>query len=127
MFWVLCLEKIKVYVSSFKVSTLGFVDKEGAKHACAHAGSSAFSGLRNYLGSMDNRYLADEEKKAIIIVEDFCNKHGLEFETIDVAMMGSLTRMKLKVKGLMSFPAIAFREKVFHGIPTEETLKELID
>jgi len=114
-------------VYSFKVPTLGFIDKEGAMHACAQAGSSAFSGLKNYPGSMDNRYLSDEEKKAIITVEDFCNKHNLEFETIDVAIMGSLTQMKLKAKGLMNFPAIVFREKVFHGVPTEETLKELLE
>jgi glutaredoxin len=121
------LEKIRVYVYSFKVSTLDFVDKEGAMHACAEAGSSAFSGLKNYPGFMDNRYLSDEERKAIIIVEDFCNKHSLEFETIDVATMGTLTKIKLKAKGLMNFPAIVFKEKVFHGVPTEETLKELLE
>jgi len=121
------MEKIKVYVYSLKVSTLGFVDKEGAMHACAGAGSSAFSGLKHYPGSMDNRYLSDEEKKAIIAVEDFCKEYNLEFDIIDVATRGFLTKMKLKAKGLMNFPSITFKEKVFHGVPTEETLKELLE
>jgi len=122
-----CLERVKVYVCSSKIPTVGFVDKEGAMHACAQAGSSAFSGLKHYPGSMDNRYLSDEERKAIIAVEDFCNKHNLESETIDVATMGFLTKIKLKAKGLMNFPSIAFKEKVFHGVPTEEALQELLE
>lgn len=120
------MDKIKVYVCSLAVATANFVDKEGAVHACAKAGSSAFSGLKHYPGSMDNRYLSDEEKKAIVVVEDFCNRHYREFETIDVATVGFLTKLKLKAKGLMNFPAIVFKEKVVHGVPTEERLKELL-
>ena len=116
-----------MYVYSLQVSTLGFVDKEGAMHACAQAGSSAFSGLKNYPGSMDDRYLSDEEKKAIAVVEKFCNKHNLEFEIVDTATRGFLTKLRLKAKGLMNFPSIAFKEKVVHGVPTEETLKELLE
>ena len=95
--------------------------------ACAQAGNSAFSGLKHYPGSMDNRYLSDEEKKTIIAVEDFCSKHNLGLEKIDVATMGFLTKIKLTAKGLMNFPSIAFKEKVFHGVPTEETLRELLE
>ena len=121
------MDKIKVYVYSLQVSTLGFVDKEGAMHACAQAGSSAFSGLKHYHGSMDGRYLSDEEKKAIVVVEDFCNKNNLEFEIVDVATKGFLTKLKLKAKGLTNFPYISFKEEIVHGVPTEETLKELLE
>jgi len=121
------LDKIKVYVHSLGIPTLGFVDKEGAMHACAQAGNSAFSGLKHYPGPMDNRYLSDEEKNAILMVEDFCERNGCEFEVIDVAKCGFLTKMKMKTKGLMNFPAIAFKEKIIHGVPTEETLRELIE
>ena len=121
------LNKIKVYVYSRTVPTLGFVDKEGAMHACAQAGSSAFSGLKNYPGSMENRYLSVEEKSAIVMVEDFCKRSGGEFEVIDVAGCGFLTKMKLKTKGLTNFPAITFKEKVIHGVPTEETLRKIIE
>ena len=70
------MEKIKVYVYSSKVSTLGFVDKEGAQHACAQAGSSAFAGLQHYAG-MSDRYLCDNEKAAISVVEEFCKREGI--------------------------------------------------
>ena len=126
VFLVECLDKIKVYVYSLTVPTVGFVDKEGAMHACAQAGNLPFEGLKHHPGSMDNRYLSDEERKAIVIVENFCKRSDCEIEIIDVAKKGFLTKMKLKAKGLMNFPAIAFKEKVIHGVPTEETLRELL-
>lgn len=120
------LEKIKIYVYSFNIPTLDFVDKEGAQHACAQAGSTAFSGLRHYPGSMGNCYLSDKERNVILAVESFCKKKGFEFEVIDLATKGFLTKIKFRVKGLMSFPTISFKEKVVHGVPTEETLKKLV-
>lgn len=121
------LEKIKVYVYSLKVSTLGFVDKEGAQHACAQAGSTAFSGLKHYPGAMDNRYISEEEKKAIIAVENFCAKKGYEFEVVDLATAGFFTKIRLKAKGLMNFPAISYGEKIIHGVPTEDALAKLVE
>lgn len=120
------LDKIKIYVYSVGLSTLDFVDKEGAMHACAQAGSSAFSGLKHYTGSMDDRYLSDEEREAITIVESYCKRNDMEFEIVDVAKKGFVTKIKLKAKGLTNFPTITFKEKVIHGVPTEEELKGLL-
>lgn len=120
------LEKIKVYVYSLGVPTLDFVDKEGAQHACAQAGNTAFSGLKHYPGAMDNRYLSEEEKKAILTVENFCIKKGYEFEVVDLATTGFFTKLRSKAKGLMNFPAISYGGKVIHGVPTEEELIELV-
>ncbi|RLG91204.1 hypothetical protein DRO34_04420 [Candidatus Bathyarchaeota archaeon] len=120
------LERIKVFVYSTKLSTLGFVDKEGAMHACAQAGSSAFTGLKHYPGAMDERYISVEEKNAIAAVEAFCKKHGFDFEIIDFAKLGFLDKMKLKRKGVKTFPAILYGEKAFHGVPTEKDLERLV-
>jgi hypothetical protein len=120
------LEKIKVYVYSLKVSTLNFVDKEGAQHACAQAGSTPFSGLKHYPGAMDDRYISEEEKKAIIAVENFCARKGYEFEVIDLATASFFTKIKLKARGLMNFPAVSYKGKVIHGVPTEGALIKLV-
>jgi len=37
--------KLEVYVQLLELSTLEFVDKEGAMHVCAQAGKTAFQGL----------------------------------------------------------------------------------
>lgn len=120
------MEKIEIYVYSFNISTLNFVDKEGAQHTCAQAGSTAFSGLKRYPGSVDNRYLSDEERKAIISPENFCKKKGIEFEVIDLSTKGFFTKMKLRLKELTNLPTIVFQEKVIHGVPTEEALEKLV-
>jgi hypothetical protein len=120
------LEKIKVYVYSAKVSTLGFVDKEGAQHVCAQAGSSAFAGLQHYAG-MSDRYLCDKEKAAISVVEEFCKTKGnLEVEIVDLATEGYLAKARIWLTGLRSLPAIAFGGIVIHGVPAEKDLEKLV-
>ena len=119
-------EKIKVFICSVKISTLNFVDKEGAQHACAQAGSSAFDDLKHYPGPMDERYISVEEKKAMATVEAFCEEHGLEFEVVDFAELGFLTKLRLKRKGIKDFPTVLYGEKSFCGIPTEEDLEKLV-
>lgn len=120
------MEKIKIYVHSFNISTLDFVDKEGAQHACAQAGSIAFSGLKHYPSSMDNRYFSDKERDALTAVENFCKKKGYEFEVIDLAEKGFLTKMRLRLKGLTNLPTISFQKKVVHGVATEDALEKLV-
>ncbi len=126
MFGGVSLKRIQVYVYSARISTLGFVDKEGAQHACARAGSTAFSGLQRFPGAMDDRYLTDEERNAIILVESFCKHRGLEYEVVDLAGKSFLGRMKFMLKGVASFPVITFEGKTVQGIPTEQALEELV-
>jgi hypothetical protein len=120
------MDRIKVYVYSTAVSTLEFVDLEGARHACAHAGSSAFQGLKYYPGTMDNRYLSEEERKAIDLVAQFSKENGLEFEIVDLANCGLMTKTKLFFKGIRNVPTITYRGKRIEGLPNEENLKALL-
>ena len=39
------MAKLKVYLHSLEFPTVGFVDKEGAMHACAQAQKTAFERL----------------------------------------------------------------------------------
>jgi len=119
------MAKLKVYVHSLEIPTVGFVDKEGAMHACAHAQKTAFQGLKNLSNTIGNRYLSDEEREVLIRAESFCKKSGLELEVVDLGTIAFLTRLKLKMTGLKT-PAVRCGEKIVYGVPSEEDLIELL-
>lgn len=121
------MDRIKVYVYSQAISTLDYVDLEGAKHACAHAGSSAFSSLKQYPGSMDDRYLSEEERKAIALVRQFSKENGLESEIVDLANCRFMTKTKLFFKGIRKVPTVVFKGERIEGLPNEENLKVLLE
>lgn len=120
------IDRIRVYVYSQTLSTIDYVDFEGAKHACAQAGSSAFSGLKHYSGSMDDRYISEEEKEAIALARQFSKENGLEFEIVDLANCRFTTKTKLFFKGIRKVPTITFKGEKIVGPPTEENLKTLL-
>lgn len=118
------MKKLKVYIHSLEIPTVGFIDKEGAMHACAQAQKTAFQGLERF-SSLGNRYLSDEQREVLMRVEDFCKNNGLEFKVIDLGTISFLARLKLKMKGLNT-PAIFCGEKIIYGVPSEEDFKELL-
>ena len=123
-----CLEKkIKVYVSSFKTSTLDYVDAGSMGHPCVttrHA-ESMFTEYKHLpKGSWDG-YLTDDEMKAIDVVGEFCEENGLECEVVDMTSLAFISKMKLMFKG-MKAPTISFEGKKIEGIPTKEDLKTLV-
>jgi len=119
------MKKLKIYVHSLEIPTVGFVDKEGAMHACAQAQKTAFQGLERFSRIGGNRYLSDEQREVLMRVENFCKDNGLEFEVVDLGTISFLKRLKLKMKGLKT-PAIGCGEKILYGVPREEDLKELL-
>jgi hypothetical protein len=120
------MEKLKVYIHTLGVPTVGLVDKEGAMHACAQAQKTAFQGLKRYSGLFGNRYLCDEDKEVLRRVEDFCKNNGLQYDIIDLGTTSFLARLKLRMKGVNA-PAICCGEKIIRGVPIEEDLKKLCD
>lgn len=118
------MKKLKVYICNVEIPTVGFVDKEGALHACAQAQKTAFQGLERF-SSLGNRYLSDEQRGVLMRVEDSCKNNGLECEIIDLGTMSFLARLKLKMKGLKN-PAVSCGEKIVYGVPGEEDFKELL-
>ena len=120
------MAELKVYVHSHELSTLQFVDKEGAMHACAQAGKTAFQGLGSVSNLLGNRYLCDEDRKALTSVEECCKGNGLEYEVIDLGAMSYLQRLRLRMKGIKT-PAVCCGNKTLRGVPSEESLRGLID
>lgn len=119
------MKKLVVYVHSLEAPTIGFVDKEGAMHACAQAQKTAFKGLEQVSSILGNRYLPDDERKALMMLEGFCEHSNLEREIIDLGTAGFWTRLKARTKGLKT-PAISFGQKLFCGVPSEKELQELL-
>jgi hypothetical protein len=120
------MNKIKVYICSVAISTLSFVDKEGARHACARAGNLPFEGLKHYHGIGDDCITSSEERNAIAIVESFSRKNNYQYEVVDVAKLSFLSKLRLKRKGLKDFPTVSYGDKFYNGIPTEDDLEKLI-
>jgi len=119
------MKKLTIYVHSFEIPTIGFIDKESAVHACAHAQKVAFQGLEQVSGILGNRYLSDEEIKAITVLENFCKNWGVEFELTDLATVGFLTKLKMRLRGSKT-PAVYCGKKIFYGVPSEEQLAQLL-
>ena len=114
--------KLKVYVHSLELPTTGFVDMEGARHACTQAQKTAFTGLEHFSSLFGNRYLSDEELEFLLRTDDFCKEHGLNLEIIDLGTVDFLEKLKLKTKGVTT-PAICCGKRIIHRLPSEEDVK----
>lgn len=106
------MKKLVVYVHSFEIPTIGFVDKEGAMHACAQAQKTAFQGLERVTSNIGSRYLPDDERETLMMLDNFCENEGLELEVVDLGTASFLTRLKMSMKGLKT-PAICCGESHF--------------
>jgi len=119
------LEKIKVYISSLKgIPTLDYVDKDSMGHPCVTSRHDICSGLKDLpKGSWDG-YLTEDQRKAVDVVNEFCEENGLEYEIVDIENLSSLGKMKLLFKGIKA-PTIILKGKKIEGVPTKEDLKVL--
>ena len=119
------MAKLKVYVHSFEVPTVGFIDKEGAMHACSQAQKTAFQGLEHHAGLFGKRCLADDDREVLMRIDNFCKNNALEYEVVDIGNMSFLARLGLRMKGVKT-PAICSGEKTLCGIPSDEDMKKLL-
>ncbi len=119
--------KIRVYVSSFKVSALDYVDKESMGHPCVTSrhGENVFLEFKHFpKGSLDG-YLTEYQVKVLDVLNEFCEETGLDYEVVDVANLSIIRKMKLVFKGIKA-PTIIFKGKRIEGVPTKEDLKVLV-
>jgi hypothetical protein len=119
------MARLKVYVHSFEVPTVGFVDREGAMHWCAQAQKSAFQGLEQHAGLFGKRCLSDVDREVLMRIENFCKNNALEYEIVDVGGMNFLARLGLRMKGIKT-PATCLGEKMLYGIPSDEDIKRIL-
>lgn len=121
-------EKIKVYVSSFRgISTLDYVDKDSMGHPCVTSqhGENIFAGFKHLpQGSLDG-YLTEDQVKAVEVVDEFCEEHGLEYEVVDLTTLSFVRKMKFIFRRTKA-PTTSFKGKQIEGIPTIEGLKALV-
>lgn len=119
-------EKIKVYICSMKeIPTLDFVDKDSMGHPCVTSRHDICSGLKNLPKGSWNGYLTGEQIKILDVVNEFCEKNGLEYEVVDIANLSFVRKTKLVFKGIKA-PTIIFKKKRIEGVPTKEDLRVLI-
>jgi hypothetical protein len=119
------MTRLKVYVHSFEVPTVGFADKEGAMHACAQAQKSAFQMLERHAGLFGQRYLPDEDMEALARIDNYCKTNSVEYEIVDVGRMHFWSKLGLTVKGIKT-PAICSGARTLCGVPSEEDIKNIL-
>jgi hypothetical protein len=120
-------DRIRVYVSSFEISTFDYVDKESVGHPCVTSrhGEDIFAKFKHLPERSWDGYLSDNQLKAVNMVDEFCKENGLEYEVVDIASVSFVSRMKFMFKGIKA-PTISFKGKKIEGVPTEEDLKVLV-
>jgi hypothetical protein len=119
------MDKLKVYVHSLEVPTVGFIDKEGAMHVCAQAQKTAFQGLGRNASLFGNRCLPDEDREVLMKVEGFCKSNGFEYEIVDIGNMSFLAKLRSRIRGVKA-PAVCLGEKMLHGVPSDNDIKTLL-
>lgn len=119
-------EKIRVYVSSFKISALDYVDAGSMGHPCVTTrnAESMFTEYQHLPKGSLNGYLTDDQIKAIDVVSEFCEDNGMEYEVVDTAKMSFINKTKLAFRGITA-PAVTFKGEKIEGVPTKEDLEAL--
>jgi hypothetical protein len=117
--------KLTVYIHSFEVGTVGFVDKEGAQHACAQAQSTAFQSLARLSGLFGSNYLCDEDRETLIQVEEFCKNSHIKYAVVDMGKLPFIARLRLRMKGIKT-PTICYGSEKLQGVPCNKDLERLV-
>lgn len=118
--------KLTVYIRSLEVGTVGFVDKEGAMHACAQAQSTAFESLTRLSGLFGDNYLVDEDRETLTQVAEFCNVSHTEYTIIDLGQLSFIKRLRLRIKGMRT-PTVCCGSEKFQGVPSRKDLERLMN
>lgn len=116
--------KIKIYISSVEPSVLDSANALSLGHACDSPGERISSGMR-HMPKDSSEYISDDERKAIDLVDQFSKKSGLNYEIIDLAKAGQMTRLTFILKR-WKVPVIRFGRETIRGLPTEEQLESML-
>jgi len=116
--------RIKIYINSVEPTALDFVDVLSLGHTCDHPGERISSGMQHAPKGLSD-FVSDEERKTIDLVDRFSKENGLEYEIIDLAKAGQLTRLMFVVKG-WKVPVVRIGRKTIRGLPSKEQLESLV-
>jgi hypothetical protein len=116
--------RIKVYINTVKLSPLDFANVMSLGHSCDQPGERISCGIK-YMPKDSSGYISDEEIKALDLLEQFSKENGLNYEIIDLAKAGPMTRLKFALKG-WKVPVISIENEITIGLPTKEQLGSLL-
>jgi hypothetical protein len=112
--------KIVLYVRTVELPSGRFVDREGALHACAQAGSLPFQGLKGASHLIGRVYL-DADWQALCIAQALQENKGVEVEVVDVSRSFWLRR-KLRRLGIRKTPQFVVDGQLLPTITSVEQL-----
>jgi len=119
------VDKIKIYVNSVEPTALDFADVLSLGHSCDHPGERISSGMQHLPKGLHNGFISDKEREVIDLVDRFSMESGLEYEIIDLAKAGQMTRLMFVIKGWKT-PVIRIGRKTIRDLPTKEQLEALL-
>lgn len=112
--------EIKLYVRSFEISSGSFVDREGAQHACARAGSTPFQGLKG-ASHLIGRVFPDSDWNALCLAKALQEARRCEVIVVDLGK-SFLRRLKLRRQGIRKTPQFVVNGQL---LPPVTSLEEL--
>lgn len=122
---VRCVGKIKIYVNTVEPTALDFANVWSLGHPCDHPGERISSGIQHVPKGSYNGFISDKEREAVDLVDEFSKERGLEYEIIDLAKAGQMTRLMFVMKG-WKVPVIRIGKKAIRGLPTKEQLESML-
>jgi len=93
-------------------------------HACDQPEERISSGTK-HMPKGSSRFISDEQRKAIDLVEQFSKENGLNYEIIDLNKAGLMTQLKFVLKG-WKVPVISIENETIIGLPTKEQLGSIL-
>lgn len=118
------MAKIKVYIRTFEMSPLDVSNVLTLGHACDSPGERISAGTK-HMGRGSTAWVSDEDRKAVDFVDQFSRENGLDYEIVDLAKAGLMTKLKFIVKG-WKVPVVSVGNEAIMGLPTKEQLEAIL-
>ncbi len=77
------------------------------------------------LGIDSNACISDKDRDAIDFVDHFTKENNLNYEIIDLAKAGLMTKLKFIIKG-WKVPVVSVGNEAIMGLPTKEQLESIL-
>lgn len=106
-------------------TALDFANVWSLGHPCDHPGERISSGLQHMPKGSSDGFISDKEREAVDLVDQFSKERGLEYEIIDLAKAGQMTRLMFVLKG-WKVPIVRIGKETIIGLPTKEQLESVV-
>jgi hypothetical protein len=114
-------QRVSLYVRSIEIPSGHFVDREGATHACARAGTTPFEGLKG-AAHLVGRVFSEEDWQAINLAQVCKEDPHIEVEIVDISQ-SFWQRWKLHRQGIKQTPQFVVEEQLLPPITSMAELR----